>query len=1245
MRVDVKTRRALIVLFALMGLCLAALLYFHLQSGKLQDDVSSYIRLINRNVHKEIRLADAEWQNLRIRIANSDNLRFSTYTMPHVYAYYIYRNAHLDYWSESRMVPDGNLGTEGPQNQVVNIKGSYYIALRRQMEAQMQTLDIYQLIPLFTDKKIQNKYIVDLLNERIFPLEGVSFVLNPQAKADGILTDPDGVFLTGLKLENVYREQAQQLLLPTFVTASVLVLTICLLAGYFIFFLIRKQRHQSAFFFMLGVIIALRLGMLLLGYPYKQLAPDLFDPSYYASSLINPSMGDFWVNCICILLLVLFLTNYHHRMEMIRKLSNLPLWLSLLIGLSLMLLGFRALYFCYHYVEMIYQHSAIAMDITANIHFDLIRVIAYLTYLVIFVIYFLINHVFFQLILKVLKYHHIRFVFLWVLATILTGIGVYWFEPEVLTLVFIQAGYVLVLYLLNLPRHLNKVNFGTFSYLIIGAVAVCMSGADAIQMEERKNDLSERKEFASRVLLNEDPQAEFLLADVATKVRNDVFIQNQLLSPFGSKEVIPQKIKRVYLGSYFDKYDVDVYLFNSQGDAIETDLKVAPYVVWRQKITTTRSTTGYQGQYFIRDIDANVLQRYVQFVEIPRFDYTIGYIIIDLKLKRIIPNSVYPELLVDQRFLNPYSFQKYSYAVYNDRQLQFDAGSVNYRNNFDTAALNDPRLYGEGLEQLAWHHIGLRGVQGENIVISSPRYPSLGVVTNFSLLFLLVILFILLLIIVHAAIATLRGIKSNYATRIQIFLNLAFFIPLFVVSLVTLSLLSSTHRDNVINSYYQIAENIRRNIAGTLDDYISGNLDREVLANRMSGIASYATEDLSLYNTSGKLLASSQPEIFNQQLLSKYINPRALMAIREQGMDRIIFSERVGSLKYRSAYISIRSEETGRLIGILNLPFFESNEELDREMTDVTTTILNVFTFIFLLSLLLSWLFSRTLAFPLELITQKIRKTSLSEHNEPLEWNSEDEIGLMVGAYNKMLENLEDSKRALAQNEKESAWREMAKQVAHEIKNPLTPMKLTLQHMQRIMGDADRFNPDKAAKQVGTLLNQIDTLSDIATSFSSFAKMPTPKNERFDIAAELRRTIELYNHQQEEPLSSRIKSGAVWVQGDRKLFGRIFTNLILNAKQAVSTDIIPDIRVTLLVTEASQMVSITVRDNGGGIPEDIQSKVFIPNFSTKSSGSGIGLAVAKRGVEHAGGKIWFDTNEEGTTFHIELPLADAGTSV
>jgi nitrogen fixation/metabolism regulation signal transduction histidine kinase len=285
-----------------------------------------------------------------------------------------------------------------------------------------------------------------------------------------------------------------------------------------------------------------------------------------------------------------------------------------------------------------------------------------------------------------------------------------------------------------------------------------------------------------------------------------------------------------------------------------------------------------------------------------------------------------------------------------------------------------------------------------------------------------------------------------------------------------------------------------------------------------------------------------------------------------------------------------------------------------------------------------SYFASKSLTYPLKFITQKIKKTSLSAYNEPLVWKSNDEIGLLVGEYNRMLENLEQSKKALSQNEKESAWREMAKQVAHEIKNPLTPMKLTLQHLQRLLSQKDETHLQTVDRSINTLLQQIETLSDIATSFSSFAKMPVPKQEPFELISVLKRTVTLFHNESEADVQFSHDQTSILVEGDQQLMGRIFANLIINGIQSVPSTRKPEIKIKVDY-QVSAKVRISIIDNGEGIDKAIQDKIFVPNFSTKYAGSGIGLAIAKRGIEQAGGTIDFNSVKgEGTTFIVDLPI-------
>lgn len=322
---------------------------------------------------------------------------------------------------------------------------------------------------------------------------------------------------------------------------------------------------------------------------------------------------------------------------------------------------------------------------------------------------------------------------------------------------------------------------------------------------------------------------------------------------------------------------------------------------------------------------------------------------------------------------------------------------------------------------------------------------------------------------------------------------------------------------------------------------------------------------------------------------------------------------------------------------MLSIPYFDAKPSLDRQIIDVVASVLIVFTVMLLIFLFVSYLAANLLIDPLRVLTKKISTTNLDQPNEPLPWHSNDEIGTLIRKYNKMLLNLDLSKQTLSSNEKQSAWREMAKQVAHEIKNPLTPMKLTLQQLQRTIRRDDPEALAKVSRAMESVIEQIDNIGYIAQSFSDIAKMPPPQNEVFEVTEVINNAYELYSNDKHLALSRDVVPGPLYVSGDRQQFGASINNLIINAQQSV-----PDSRkaeIMLKLHKHNEAVMVEVKDNGSGIPQNIRSRVFLPNFTTREDGTGLGLAMAKRIIEYAGGSIWFETKEGvGTTFFLSMPL-------
>jgi nitrogen fixation/metabolism regulation signal transduction histidine kinase len=269
-----------------------------------------------------------------------------------------------------------------------------------------------------------------------------------------------------------------------------------------------------------------------------------------------------------------------------------------------------------------------------------------------------------------------------------------------------------------------------------------------------------------------------------------------------------------------------------------------------------------------------------------------------------------------------------------------------------------------------------------------------------------------------------------------------------------------------------------------------------------------------------------------------------------------------------------------------------------------------------------------------------MQQINLGKLNEEILWERNDEIGELVKEYNTMVHKLEDSAAALAKSEREGAWRQMARQVAHEIKNPLTPMKLSIQYLQKAIDNNSPNVKEMTANVARTLVEQIDHLSKIASDFSQFANIGNVRNEVFDLHDVIYSITSLYEANERLEFTWTPVKQRIMVMMDKTQINRLFTNLLQNALEACYKKDVKQVSLTEEVQDSTILIKIT--DNGEGIPPAMQQKIFVPNFTTKSSGTGLGLAMSKAIVELVKGDIWFETAEGiGTTFFVKLPILRA----
>lgn len=389
--------------------------------------------------------------------------------------------------------------------------------------------------------------------------------------------------------------------------------------------------------------------------------------------------------------------------------------------------------------------------------------------------------------------------------------------------------------------------------------------------------------------------------------------------------------------------------------------------------------------------------------------------------------------------------------------------------------------------------------------------------------------------------------------------------------------------------------------------------------------------DIHVYDLYGHLIGSSQPALFDLGLLSHRISPHPYFS----NDTHIIQEEKIGELHYISAYADLVNGDYS-VIGYIAVPFFISADLIEAQINSLLAILIPIYMTIMLVSIILIFFISKKITRPIITMGEKLRKLKIDQHNEKIIYHPQDEIGLLVEQYNQMVDEVAQSTALLAQQEREEAWKTMARQVAHEIKNPLTPMKLSIQQLQRMQ----KIHPDNFdehfQKATQLLIEQIDNLTLIANEFSYFAKMPSTQVEEVDIATKAQTSIELFLPEVENRIQINYhgKPSGVWVMSDEKLILQVFNNLIKNAIQALNKK--QNGQIDVSIEEQPETILIKIADNGPGIPDEIKDKVFVPNFTTKTTGMGMGLVITKKIVEDSGGMIHFTSSEEGTCFFLEF---------
>lgn len=972
---------------------------------------------------------------------------------------------------------------------------------------------------------------------------------------------------------------------------------------------------------------------------------ELFDPSIYSSSFVFSSLGDLLINGVLFCWIMLFIS----RRANLEKIGPLhPTWLNLTVVVVALVFLVSATFIFADILQSLVADAQISFNVTNVFSLTKYIFIGFLILGTLSLSYFFFS----QTLLNFLKKINPGSTYVITLVTLFVGLAILTFirNMDVLELNL----YVLIWLVVYILMMQQKIFSGLNTRLNISEVLFWLfvfsfSITGVIIFENKKIEFEQRKLFAEKLALRADPSNERLLSIALTYFDNEFLQRNfrRFLQPQSNQELKDSIIKTNF-SAYLDKYDTQIFTF----DASENPLYNGGVTV---SYDTLNTIFGIQGKptsiadlrYFEKSFD--------KFSYMYRKEVTdslgaaAGYFFVLSEPKRYKSDALIPELFRQTKELLPEYSPGYYYGVYNRMDL------INYYNDYPfptrLSPQQLPKFEFESRKNKDFEELWYRPSGDKVVVIAKKDNSFIEGITLFSYLFSTFIL----LLFVYRATALLvktrlhpRSIAQHFQLSIRsqihstiILVSLLSFLVIGVATILFfIKRYDRNNQDRLSRAIQIMVNEVETKLAdqsgseqGVIPFNSSDNTEVEGLMHEISEI--HGT-DVNLFDTLGTLRVSSNPLIYNKGVLAVKMNPVAFYNLNKLKAVQFVADERMGRVDYISVYCPVRDED-GNAYAYLNIPSYSTQGELKQEISNFLVTIINLNAFIFLVAGAIALFITNRITNSFTIIGQKMRDINLQKINQEIQWKRKDEIGELVNEYNKMVHKLDESAEALAKSEREGAWRQMARQVAHEIKNPLTPMKLSIQYLQKAIDNNSGNVKEMTASVAKTLVEQIDHLSKIASDFSQFANIGNPRNEVFDLHELLYSLASLYDPMENVNFVWNPVSQKVLLYADKTQLNRLFTNLMQNAIEAPANQGNRKIQVDELLN--GEFITVSIRDNGGGIPPQTQDKIFMPNFTTKSSGTGLGLAMSRSIAEQAHGDIWFATVEgEGSTFYVKLPL-------
>ena len=989
-------------------------------------------------------------------------------------------------------------------------------------------------------------------------------------------------------------------------------------------------KHPAFILLFIADIAIIRAVIQYFHFPPQFYLSRLFDSSNYASSIILPNLGDLLITLFMAWVTSIFTYNYFKHYKVSRKPKK---------GISILTLLLRQLLISLAFIIAIYLTDSIFINSTFELAFSRIldfTLPGYLSFVAIATIlgtFFFFTFPLIRMDLKAwgtAKYTITLVLLLSAVLLILTYFELYC--PGPVYIIFLIAYVLLISFYTSDKHNISSVQFILLSVAILTGISG-YSHYNNLEIKEK----SERKLMAIRISTERDNIAEYMFTQMQPSISKDTDLRimiSMAAVDIDIEKEVKEYLREKYFKGYWNRYAAQITICYPEKTL---QIKPADIVMGCDEyfdgiISSLADTTLSDALFYISE-------SYNSSTYIARLPIDYGYtepatLIIEFYKKYAPKGLGYPELLLDKSVTAYADISGYSYAIFDGHDLVKNVGEYSYSK--DETEGHDPNSQGYFFQRHGYNHFVYNIENGRTIIISKKKNGIIDKLTPYTFQWTFHILLILCIFLVYRLLFPDKQRISSFKTRLQLMMvGLILFASVVIGIIILNNIVQQNNKKNqaiLSEKAHSVLIELEHKLAQM---EIIDESDNDYLEELLTKFSLIFFSDINLYDPEGTLMASSRKEIFTEGLKSIQMQREAYTALAINKRTLYIMHEKIGNYGYLSAYIPFRDNQN-KTTAFINLPYFARQQELQQEISAILVTIINIYVILTALAILVSLIVASHLTRPLQMIRERFSTLNLSSGIEKIDYQSSDELGDLINEYNLMVEKLAESAAQLARSERESAWREMARQVAHEIKNPLTPMKLSIQHLEKAWKDGAPDWQKKLERTTKNLIRQIDSLSAIATAFSDFAKLPTAKNAKVDLCTILRSHIGLFSNYPSINMTFNVPGHPCYVFADEKQLSRVFVNLFTNAIQAIPAG--SQGQITITVSADFPHYIITLRDNGIGMTEEQQLKIFSPNFTTKSSGTGLGLAMVKNIIEMAGGSITFTSKpQQGTTFEIELP--------